>query len=256
MKAHSSVVALLALTGVFAACDGSGSGPSNTGRQATFQLATRPKTAAPAAGLQASIGASETVTLGNDVLVIDSVKLVLRQIEFKRVESSGCDPTLPHDGCEELKAGPVLLDLPLGAGAERTFTVAMATGTFDKVEFEIHRPEAGVDDAFITANPSFSGVSIRVWGTFNGAGFSYQSDLDVGQEADLVPPVTVTDNSGAQVTLLVDLSTWFVSNGALVDPNSANPGGQNEGVVKSNIESSFHAFEDANEDGMDDHGGA
>jgi len=251
MKARNSVLALLALTGTLAGC--SSSGPSSTGRQATFQLATQPKSAAPAAGLLASVGASESYTVGNDVLVLDTVQVVLRRIEFKRVESSGCDTLAVNDGCEELKTGPVLQELPLGAGAVRAFNVAIDTGTYDRVEFEIHRPEAGSDAAFLQANPLFDGVSIRVVGTFNGVPFTYTSDLDVGQEANLVPPVVVTDNTGANVTLMVDLSTWFLNNGALVDPNSANSGGANEGVVKSNIESSFHAFEDANEDGVDDH---
>jgi hypothetical protein len=37
----------------------------------------------------------------------------------------------------------------------------------------------------------------------------------------------------------------------LVDPNTANKGGQNESVVKENIKTSFKAFEDEDRDGDD-----
>ena len=54
------------------------------------------------------------------------------------------------------------------------------------------------------------------------------------------------------VTLTVDVRSWFASAGALVDPASANPGGQNENLVKENIERSFRSFEDDNCDGREE----
>ena len=38
-----------------------------------------------------------------------------------------------------------------------------------------------------------------------------------------------------------------------VDPASANPGQPNESVVANNIQTSFDAFEDDNDDGLADH---
>jgi hypothetical protein len=244
-----------ALLAVAALAGCSASGPSSAGRQVAFQLATRPATPA-AALMSASAVGTETITLGTDVIVVSSVELVLRQIELERVGGTVCDTTQAEDDCEELKAGPVLLDLPLGVGASHEFTVTTDTGTFEKIKFEIHKPQSGGDDVFLAAHPDFDGISIRVIGTFNGVAFTYTSKLEAEQEHEFVPPLTVTESSGANVTLMVDLTTWFRNAGGtgLVDPATALTGQPNEELVKGNIEQSFDAFEDDNHDGEDDHG--
>jgi hypothetical protein len=250
------VTAALAATTVLAACSGEGSGPSGTGRSVAFQLATKPGAPAPIRG--AALVGQEILAAGNDTIVVTSVQMVLRKIELERsTPSAVCDSLAPSgDDCEELKAGPVLLDLPLGTGAERTFSVAIDTGSYSKIKFEIHKPSSGNDAAFLAANPGFDGVSIKMVGTWNGTPFTYMSDLDVEQEHDFVPPITVTETTGANLTLLVDLQSWFLNQAAdgLIDPATANNGGQLEGEVKSNIEASLNAFEDDDRDGSDDHG--
>jgi len=238
------------------ACSNS-SGPSGTGRQVAFQLATRPSAGATASGLAASTTGSEIVKLGSDSINFSQVQLVLRRIELTRASASACDTLAVTHDCEELETGPVLVDLPLGSGAQRQFTVAVDTGSYSKLELQIHRPESGssADAAFLQANPGFLGVSIKAIGAYDGIPFTYTSDLDVGQEQTFSTPLVITDAAGAQLTLLVDLSKWFVNGGGtgLVDPATALIGQPNEGLVKSNIEASFHAFEDANQDGRDDH---
>ncbi len=61
---------------------------------------------------------------------------------------------------------------------------------------------------------------------------------------------------GAQptnVTLLIDVTTWFVAlDGSLIDPRTAGNGGPNEGLVEDNIRASIDGFEDEDEDGEDD----
>lgn len=71
------------------------------------------------------------------------------------------------------------------------------------------------------------------------------------------PPLTVTETTGANVTLFADLRAWFLNQAAdgFIDPETANQGGAFEGEVKSNIETSINAFEDEDQDGEDDHGG-
>jgi hypothetical protein len=236
------------------ACSSS-NGPSSAGRQVAFQLATRSGAAAPAKALLAG---QEILAAGSDTIVVTGVQMVLRRIELERAAASPvCDSLLADDDCEELKAGPVLLDLPLGVGAAHNFSVAMDTGSYAKVKFEIHRPEAGNDAAFLASHPGFDGVSIQMTGTFNGTPFTYSSDLDVEQEHEFTPPLTVTDSTGAQLTVFVDLQSWFLNQTAdgLIDPSQANKGKTFEGEVKSNIETSLNAFEDENHDGEDDHDG-
>lgn len=230
--------------------------------QVGLNMATRAGTAAVrAAGPSFSVTAvPETYTDGSgNTLVISQVQLVLREIELERTDAPvNCDPTLPDDDdCDEdLEFGPRLVDLPLGTpGAVRSISVPVEAGEFKELEFEVHRVDRGntEDAAFIAANPTFDGVSIRVTGSYNGTAFTYDSDLNVEFELALVPPLTVTETSATEATLFVDLATWFrAQSGLLLDPQTANAGGANESLVDGNIVRSLEAFEDDDRDGRSD----
>ena len=233
------------------ACDSSAPGGSG---QISFNVATRASGSA-AAGPAA---ADSLVDGGGNVLVIASVELVLRDIEFKRQNHDSCDSlSTDDDGCEEFEAGPVLLDLPLGTGATHEFSIAVDSGTFDELELKIHKPEDDGDArdiAFLAAHPDFKDVSIRVTGTFNGTAFTFVSDLNADQEIALSPPLTVSSQSDIAVTLMVDVSGWFLNGAVLIDPSLGLKGGSLENLVKNNIEASFDAFHDDDRDGHDDSG--
>jgi len=245
-----------------AACSDSTTGAvslaMSTARPAGAPLASPPLgvTAAPKVTMA---GDSTVIALGSDTIILRSVELVLREIELKPIEDAACDTVGNDDGCEEFETGAVLVSLPLGTTATETMiSVSAPPGQYDKLEFKIHKPESSDDAAFIVANPTFDGVSIRVAGTYSQAGtrndFVFTSDLDAQQEVELAPPITVSAGAGTAVTLRVDVSTWFLNAGgsALVDPASANKGQANEGVVKDRIEASIDAFRDDNHDGHDD----
>lgn len=222
---------------------------------------------------------SDTVVGGANTLVLDQVELVLRDIRFKRINDDACDdegddivvrPASHDDGengddgnedaCETVNAGPFLLDLPLGSGVEKVFSVPVDTGTFDELRIRLHKPEDDGSDpadvAFLAAHPDFAGLSIRATGTWNGTPFTFTSDLDAEQEMQLNPPLVVTDaGANVDVTLKVDVATWFADgNGGLVDPATAGKGGQNENLVRDNIQNSFDAFQDEDHDGEHDGG--
>lgn len=243
-------VTLVLAAAALAACSDS-SGPASSGPRAAFQIATSPKVAAPG---MAALGGPEILVAGTDVIQVDSVLMVLREIELNSVGGAPCVNTAVDDSCEELEIGPELFDLPLGAGAQRAITVPIPAGSYDKIEFEIHKPESSDDAGFLALHPEYDGVSIRMVGTYNGTPFTYTSDLNVEQEHDFVPPLAVTDNSTAGVTMFVDLQAWFLNQtgDGFIDPATANKGGQYEGEVKSNIEASINAFEDHDRDGVED----
>lgn len=202
-------------------------------------------------------GSGELVqTYGQHTLVIQRVALVLREIELERVEDDGCASDSAEDDCEEFETGPVLLELDLDGGIQQMVAIQAPAGRYDELQFEIHKPgdDSPADDTFLAANPDFANVSIRVEGTFDGEGFVFLQDLDKEQELNLNPPLEIVeDGTAANVTLMVDVTTWFVrSDGSLVDPRTANQGGPNESVVQQNIERSIAAFEDDERDGHDD----
>jgi hypothetical protein len=269
-------VAALAL----AACAGDGSGPqAGRGRIALAVSSQQPAAGARAASVL--LAGDTTVLAANpDTVIVRSVDLVLRRIKLEPVEVPACesddveeqdgqnndadvnDSNSDEDteGCEEIKAGPVLVSLPLGTAAvEALVDVSAPAGQYDRLHFKIHAPKLPRDSAFLRVNPTFAGVSIRVTGTFSHAGtrttFTYESALEVEQEVTLDPPITVGAGAVASLTLRFDLSGWFAGPGGagLVDPASANANGLNDALVRNNIRRSIHAFEDEDEDGHDDH---
>ncbi len=263
MRSHLTTWCVIASTLALAACaEGTG---SRGIAPVSLALSGAGGATTPAA---AQAGGSETFTDGTNTLVISSVEVVLRKVELKRAdaaEPAGCAMstsgiTASEDGeCgeqnDELEAGPVLVDLPLGA-IERTFTADVPAGSFEALEFQIHKLSSdgdAADQAFLKAHPDFAGISIRVKGTFDGADFTYTSDLDVEQELKFEPPVVVEAGKPASVTIKVDLDGWFRNGGGtLVAPATAATGAENENLVRDNIVRSFHAFQDNDEDGMDD----
>jgi hypothetical protein len=258
---------MLAPLFVLAACSNSSTGTvsfSLTARKATSAAALSAafSSGAPARSVTAT-GDSTVIAMAPDTVIIRSAQLVLRKVELKRADASSCDSVMGNGDCEEFETGSRLLSLPLGSAViAQDVAISAPAGTFDGLEFEVHKPSSSDDAAFIAANPDFATISIRVTGTFvhgtgTGAGtrsdFTFTSDVDQSQEASLVPPVAVKDGQTLNVTLRVDISGWFLNGAktALVDPASANKGGANESVVANNIQNSFKAFEDDNDDGLE-----
>ncbi|MBI3983509.1 MAG: hypothetical protein HY337_11400 [Gemmatimonadetes bacterium] len=248
-------IAALALAVALGCTDGAG--PLNSNVQVSF--ATRDP-AAPTASGQARaprapgvVTASDTLTDGTNTLIITRAEIVLEKIKFEPVEVADCDVDPEPAGCEDIELGPVLVDLPLGPGAAQQFEVDLPAAAYNEIQFVIHKVTSdAVDAAFRAAHPDFPvGQSIRVQGTFNGAAFVYQTELNVEQELDLTPPLVVTDTTtGTNVTVRVGLAGWFrASGGSLINPASGNKGQPNESLVNENIKRSIEAFEDRDADG-------
>jgi hypothetical protein len=250
MRTYTGLTVALTLA-VIGCSDGSSPG-TEPGVALSFTAGTGPQ-AAP--GFFASI-MSDTLTVGGDELVLDKVEIVLREIELERVESDGCALEVPDDSCEEFEVGPVLLDLPLNGNVEQHVAIVVPAGSYDEVEFEIHKVSSDdpADAEFRATYPDMVGKSIRVRGSFNGQPFTYETDLDVEQEFDLMPPLEVLDGSGTtNVTVRFGVAQWFVDGaGNLVDPETGNKGGAAESLIKENIKQSIEAFEDDDRDGNDD----
>jgi hypothetical protein len=253
-----------------AACSDSGS-PAGGAGLINLSIATRAPSGAPIMA-----AAPDTQVTGSDTLIIDSAQVVLRKIDLERVEdSASCSESFAamdgdnegdgghegdgddghEDACEELKAGPMILDLPLTPGTVQTFSVSVDTGTFEKAHFQIHRLVSNPEDqALLALHPEFDGISIRVVGTFNGTPFTYTNDVTANQQFRFSEPLAVGTAGPVDLTLLVDVNTWFVVGGVLVDPASAAGGQPNEGAVTHNIRNSFHTFHDEDHDCHDDDG--
>lgn len=214
-------------------------------------FATQAPPGVPPAPAFAVTATNDTITAGSDTIVVTQAQLVLREIELKRVDAGNCAGQ-PGD-CEEVELGPALIDLPLTATVTPVFTDTLPPGTYQRVDFEVHKVtrDAPEDATIRLAHPEFVEKSIRVQGTYNRQAFVYESDLDVEQELRLSPALTVTAGSGStNLTIRVNLDGWFRSvSGTLLDPASGNKGAVNESLIKDNVKRSMKAFEDRDTDG-------
>lgn len=255
LRALRGVAMAAAALGLLAACDDDPTGPG--GIPAGMNLV----------GLSVSIGSPGGAALapalmaqgleltdGVNTLVIESAEVVVREIKFERVETAGCDSTVDDDDCEEYEVGPFLVPLPLDGSVSSEIEAVLEAGVYDEIELKIHKPEDDdvMDSDFLTDHPGFARISVRVTGTYNDAPFTYTSDLDEEQEIELIDPLVVTESSAPEnVTLTIDISTWFVGPGdLLIDPATANDGEPNESLVEDNIQASIEGFRDDDEDGV------
>jgi hypothetical protein len=192
-----------------------------------------------------------TVTTGANTLVITRAQIVIRSIKLKQAVTTACsdDDAVAEADCEKTKIGPVLADIPVLASGVTSLAVSIPEGTYREIEFKIHKPGSDAADAeFKLANPAFANISMQVTGTFNGTAFTFTSTLSEKEELEFNPPIVINaDNQN--VTIQMNLSTWFTVGGALVNPTTANAGGVNENAVKANIKASLKVLEDDNKDG-------
>jgi hypothetical protein len=255
--------ATLLATGL-AAC-GDSTAP-RAGRTLALSFSTRPAAAGPRADV--------LVGSGSQALVITRAQLVLRRVELRPAEGTlecvddrnddhGNDASSGRaddvgddhgdDRCEQVNVGPMLVDLPLTDGARQAISVSIPDGTYRGVRFRLHKVDAddgAAEQAFRQAHPELDGRSVRVEGTFGGQPFVFTSRVDAKVRLDFDPPLVV-DASGANVTIDVNVASWFTGiGGAVINPSAAG----SADLIDRSIRASFRAFDDDDRDGRDDHG--
>ncbi|MFN2566014.1 MAG: hypothetical protein ABR499_13540 [Gemmatimonadaceae bacterium] len=191
--------------------------------------------------------------------MITRARLVLREIDLAPSTASECAAGASDD-CPEISIGPLLVELPVDGAASGPVTASMSAevpvGSYTDLRFDLHKVSSSSIDpreqAFVQSNPSFDDISARIEGTYNGQPFVFISRANSAQRFRFSTPFVV-DASTQSVTVNADLAAWFRdAAGALIDPASANEGGQNQSVVANNIQNSFRAFSDDNRDGRND----
>lgn len=164
-----------------------------------------------------------------------------------------------HDKDNVFRSGPYVLDVKLDTTVSTVGVTNLPHGTYDKIFFLIHRAEPGEklsDSEFIdtTGTDSANGqhyYSIIIKGSYNGKPFVFKSSKTFFVKTSIKPPLAVTDSIASyNATVQIKLSDWFRDrDGHLIDPT--NPA--NDYKIEWAIRRSFHAFEDNNRDGHDDH---
>jgi hypothetical protein len=224
---------------------GGGGGSDDSGSAITF--------AVPVSGGQVANQSLVVTDDSDNTLAFESVEIVVRELEFELENSDDdCDDIRADiDDCSEVELGPFVVELNLDGSMRTAVTADVPAGLYDEVEFDVHKVSSGdtEDSEFLAAHPDLEDVSIRVFGTFNGNSFTYVSDIMDEQEIEFSPALEVIDGEPVSVTIQIDVVSWFTdSSGDLIDPQTANKGGDNESEVNNNIQDSFDAFEDEEDD--------
>ena len=231
-------------------------------------------------GAAGSIALDRIVTGTGGSVHITSAQVVLARI--KLASDAACTPTTtdvtnetddPNEGpdaegeepnednndesdCDEVHAGPVLVDLPLDGSTKVILDAFVPAGTYTGVRAKLDAVEGDENGAsdFLTAQPEFAGLSVKVVGVFTDAGgtdhpFTFTSGVEAEIAVDFATPVTVDANS-TNLTFEIDVASWFkAASGAIVDPTNA----ENQSAIEKAIRASVSAFEDDDHDGAEDH---
>lgn len=277
--AVTRVAAVLAAIALSSCSDGTS--PSSAHRVGVgFQLA---RTSMASSLLVASVdgsalsvpGTTPTITItangtrierDGDVLLVSKAQLVVRNVKLKSASavcaddsddessSSSSSSRKDDDDCVAIRVGPYLVDVPVNGADGARVTVNVPAGTYSSIRLWLHKVTSSdsANLAFRQANPDFRDISLRLEGTFNGTPFIFVNDVNAKLTVPLATPLVV-GTGGDNVTVTIDLSTWFLrSSGGLYSPAAANTSGQIRAQVQNNIRGAFRAFKDQDKDGRED----
>lgn len=215
-----------------------------------------------ASGFSASISADGEGTAPAAATVeVKTVQLVLAKIKLDRVhEEEECEDE-DRDSCEQFRTGPLLVTLPLTADQKvAPLTARPPAGSYDKLEFKIHRPEGkdSLSRAFFEANPDWpASAAIRVMGTYTPVGgaardFDLPLKLSTKIRQRFSPPLVVdetTDPASLSLTVEVDVKSWFADGrGGVIDPQELLSNPRLLSLLERNIRESFETRRDEDDD--------
>jgi hypothetical protein len=176
-----------------------------------------------------------------DSLRIDTVKILLRSLKVKSTTS--------NDSLD-IKVGPFVVHLNSNQTVHTVSFNEIPTGSYRRVEFHIHK----LENSETPPDPEFresadNRFSVIVKGEYNSAPFIYRSEKSAKQTVDIETSVEVNNNEVTNVTLVVDPYTWFVRNGAILDPTNTSNVNDIDNMIKDSFK---RAFKDNNKDGKPD----
>lgn len=189
-----------------------------------------------------SVGSTEMLDNTGNMLEIDNVKILLKDIKLNVSNSS--DEV-------NFKTGPYVIFLNLNSSVNVITSAQIPAGIYDRVKFEIHK----LNDNEVLPDPEFADAngrySIVVKGWFNGNYFIYKSKKSAHQILSFPGMLRMTELK-TNITLQVKPYIWFLSNGIFLDPEVSSNSNDIDNNIKDNINNNFKIFIDSNRDGMPD----
>jgi hypothetical protein len=182
----------------------------------------------------------DTLIGGGHVIDVQTVAVTFNRVVLERVgtddrgdsdrdsDTEGADSD--REGNEQLRSGPVTINLPLRGGVVTPTDAAVPNGDFDQLELKMSQ--------------------VRFVGTFDGQPFDVVLPIKTELDIHLDPPFTVDSNTDRlNVTIVVDALSWFRDfQGRLLDPRLLNTNSSLRSFLVSRIKTAFRAFEDSDLD--------
>lgn len=232
-KTLFTIVAVVVFT-VFAGCDSQGVGSDDTVRVTLSIMA---------------VNSGPATKSASSIAEVTAAKVLLRTIQFH-----ARDLDEETEGVE-FRSDPLVAQLNLDESPLELSVAEIPFGTYHKVSFRIHKPEDGEtppDSDFKIGESGNERFSVIVDGIFEAIPFQYRSSKSMQQQVDFDEDIVIDESTvDVNVTLLVDVSTWFQDdNGNELDPTDAS--GSNTSQIDKSIRESFRIFKDNNKDGQVD----
>lgn len=179
-----------------------------------------------------------------DEIVITEAKALVTQVEFE-LEGSETE--------HEVNAGPFVINFNMSGGLTPVTIGNIPAGVYDKIKFQIHKPEDNEsipDPEFREGSSGSQRYSFIIKGTYNGNVFVFKSRKTVNLVINFNTPVNF-QSAGKNITILINPSIWFKNGNLVLDPRNIS----NEDDIDNNLKNSFkRAFEDDDKNGLpDDH---
>jgi hypothetical protein len=136
----------------------------------------------------------------------------------------------------ESSPAPELVSVPLDGSPVQFRTEQVTAGHYTAAEVEFQRP----DPALLAGAPGWpSSATVELAGGFNGVPFTLQLPLLGSFRETLSPAVDVSAGSApapVAITVTLPVASWFVANGAPLDPNDAAQRAQIERNAQSALQ--------------------
>lgn len=203
-----------------------------------------PMSPSPASNLSLGVSAvHQLAKTAHPGLVIDSAKVLVRNITFRQAGS---------EDSADVESGSLVLRFVPGDPVSEVAVARIPQGTYDRLTFDIHKPE----DLEVPPDPEFRGgssgnqrYSMIIKGTYNDSAFVYRSRSEFKVELRLQTPLTVADDGVARITLTFDPFACFGHHSLVFDPRIVS----NEAAIEPAIKGAFvRAFRDDDRNGEPD----
>ncbi|MCK5330393.1 MAG: hypothetical protein KAK01_03215 [Candidatus Marinimicrobia bacterium] len=191
-------------------------------------------------GTPATLTNLSRVTSSTQAITISRVRLLMEEVKLKT----------PEEDTADFKIGPLVVDLNLEGNVTEIGVGSIPAGSYNKFEFKVKKLDVDDVDTTDTQFTDFLGteISVIIEGTYDSEAFTLPIEEEFKQEIEFLIPIDIlSDTSLTNLTLLVNTNGWFIDPESSEELDPTDP--SNLSQIIENIDNSFVAYEDEDEDG-------